>query len=112
MFEVSPSVATLLFKDLSERLSYNNELNATGYIGTIAGCKVYVSNNIYCEGSSIECHKCLMRSKRAIAFAEQLSEVEAYRPEKRFADAVKGLHLYGAKVVYPSELMVLSVNFG
>jgi hypothetical protein len=54
-------------------------------------------------------YKCLMRTTRAIAFAEQLSEIEAYRPEKRFADAVKGLHLYGAKVVYPEEMVTIDV---
>lgn len=51
-----------------------------------------------------------MRTKRAVAFAEQISEVEAYRPEKRFADAVKGLHLYGAKIVYPAEYRVLDLK--
>ena len=56
-------------------------------------------------------HKCLMRTKRAIAFAEQLSEIEAYRPEKRFADAVKGLHLFGAGIIYPEEMVVLDIGF-
>ena len=45
----------------------------------------------------------------AIAFAEQLSEVEAYRPELRFADAVKGLMLFGAKIVYPDEIAVIEL---
>ena len=110
VFEVSPAVATIIFKEMSEKLSYNNEINETGYVGSIAGCKIYVSNNVYFEDSSVACNKCFMRSKRSIAFAEQLSEVEAYRPEKRFADAVKGLHLYGAKVVYPNEFVCLDVQ--
>ena len=55
-------------------------------------------------------HKCLARTKRAIAFAQQLSEIDAYRPEKRFADAVKGLHLYGAKTVYPDEVVLLDLG--
>ena len=55
-------------------------------------------------------HKCIARTGRAIAFAEQLSEINAYRPEKRFADAVKGLHLYGAKVVYPNEMVTIAVT--
>ena len=46
----------------------------------------------------------------AIDEATQLSEIEAYRPELRFADAVKGLHLYGAKIVRPEELYVLQIN--
>ena len=59
------------------------------------------------KGEDTTTYKCMMRTKRAIAFAEQLSEIEAYRPEARFCDAVKGLHLYGASVVYPAELVVL-----
>jgi len=62
------------------------------------------------EGDTGYEHKCLARTKRAIAFAEQLSEIDAYRPELRFADAVKGLHLYGAKVVYPNEMVLLDLN--
>lgn len=48
--------------------------------------------------------------KRAIAFAEQLNSVEAYRPELRFADGVKGLHLYGAKIIYPDEIVLLNLT--
>ena len=53
----------------------------------------------------------VMRTKRAVAFAEQLSEIEAYRPEMRFSDAVKGLHLYGAKVIYPTELVTFVFSY-
>ena len=76
------------------------------------GFDVYVSNNIFRESNEGDqiYHKCLARTKRAIAFAEQINSVEAYRPEKRFADAVKGLHLYGAKIVYPKEIMLLDLG--
>lgn len=40
----------------------------------------------------------------AATYAEQIAKVEAYRPEKRFADALKGLHLYGAKVTRPGAI--------
>lgn len=43
-------------------------------------------------------------------YAEQISKVEAFRPEKRFADALKGLHVYGAKVTRPESLFVASVK--
>lgn len=46
----------------------------------------------------------------ATTYAEQISKVEAFRPEKRFADALKGLHLYGAKVLRPEALVVASVK--
>jgi len=110
VIEVSPEVAELILKAKVNLSSDNTEILETGCIGSIAGCKIFVSNNIAKTeiDSSIK-HQCLARTKRAIAFADQLSEIDAYRPELRFADAVKGLHLYGAKVVYPNEMVTLSV---
>ncbi len=109
VIEVSPAIAALIFKG---KLAYSGDtILESGCIGNLCGCKVFVSNNIATSsGSGVTYHKCLMRTKRAIAFAEQLSEVDAYRPEKRFADAVKGLHLYGAKVVYPNEMVLLDLG--
>lgn len=46
----------------------------------------------------------------ATSYAEQIAKVEAYRPEKRFGDALKGLHLYGAKILRPSALVVSSIK--
>jgi hypothetical protein len=46
----------------------------------------------------------------ATSYAEQISKVEAYRPEKRFGDALKGLHLYGGKVTRPTALVISSVK--
>ena len=88
----------------------NNNVLETGYLGSLFGCKIFVCNNIaVTKSSGNDVHHCILRTKRAIAFADQLSEVEAYRPEKRFADAVKGLHLYGAKVVYPNEMVCIDI---
>ena len=106
--EVSPAVAAEILKAKIDLGTNNYDALESGLLGKIAGCKVYVSNNIVIDEDDY--HKCFVRTKRAIAFAEQISEVEAYRPEKRFADAVKGLHLYGAKVVYPQEFMLLNIK--
>jgi N4-gp56 family major capsid protein len=38
-------------------------------------------------------------------FANQVTEMKAYEPELRFADAVKGLEVYGAKVLEPETLV-------
>lgn len=111
VLEVSPEVAALILKAKITLSTDNGEALEAGCLGSLGGCKIYVSSNIVkeVEGEKAR-HMCLARSKRAIAFAEQLSEIDAYRPEKRFADAVKGLHLYGAKVVYPTELVVLKMG--
>lgn len=113
VIEVSPEIAELILKAKLSAASDNTDVFEKGCVGSIGGCKIFVSNHIATVTDTAAkkiYHKCLMRSKRAIAFAEQLSEIEAYRPEKRFADAVKGLHLYGAKVVYPSEMVLVDLG--
>ena len=110
VIEVSPAVAAMILKAKVGLVSEAHDVLEAGAIGSVCGCRIYVSNNVQTkEEDGKICHKCLVRTTRAIAFAEQLSEIEAYRPELRFADAVKGLHLYGAKVVYPEELVLLDV---
>lgn len=110
-FEVSPDVAELIIRAKIAVSTDNSDALENGCIGRIAGCKVYVSNNIQQEEVGGVYHDlCLARTKRAIAFAEQISEIEAYRPEMRFADAVKGLHLYGANVIYPKELISIKIK--
>ena len=108
VFEVAPEVGALILKAKILTATDNNESLNGGCIGTVGGVRVYVSNNIRTSEEEDGMHYyCLARTRRAIAFAEQLSEVDAYRPELRFADAVKGLHLYGAKVFYPQELILM-----
>ena len=112
VIEVSPAIAGLILKAKLNLATDNTDVLENGCIGSIGGCKIFVSNNIYVsEGvNGGPAYKCMARTKRAIAYAEQLSEIDAYRPERRFADAVKGLHLYGAKLVYPNELIVLDLE--
>ena len=111
VIEVTPEIGGMILKAKVNLSTNNTDVMETGCIGAIGGCKIFVSNNVEKLDSTGGCsHKCLARTKRAIAFAEQLSEIDAYRPELRFADAVKGLHLYGAKVVYPKEMVLLDLK--
>ena len=79
-----------------------------GVSGTIAGFTVMTSNNVPNTAGTL--YKLLFGVSGAITFAEQIRKVEGYRPEKRFADAMKGLHLYGAKVIRPEMLGVVTIN--
>ena len=65
------------------------------------------ANNLYNDGTD---DYMMIRTKRAIAFAGAIDETEAYRPESFFADAVKGLNVYGAKIVRPKELYVIKAH--
>lgn len=107
VLEVSPTVAYVILKEKLAVTSSNDTLE-NGCIGSIAGCKIFVSNNVdVTVGDEGKFHNCIMRTKRAVSYAEQLSEIDAYRPEKRFADAVKGLLLFGARAVYPQEMVAI-----
>ena len=108
--EVTPEVASGILKEKIMLPCSSDGVSEHGYLGSIFGCKIYVTNNltrsVNTSNSEVDTiyHHCILRTRRAISFVDQISEIEAYRPEKRFADAVKGLHLYGAKVVYPKEM--------
>lgn len=80
-----------------------------GEIGTILNFTVMRSNNIPAGTAATPpavSNFVIAGHPMALTFAEQINSVEAYRPPDSFSDAVKGLHLYGAKVVRPEALVV------
>ncbi len=77
-----------------------------GQIGRIYGFDVLQSNNV--PNSTGDHYKVLAGVARATTFADSVNEVEAYRPDKFFADALRGLHCYGAKVIEPACLVCLT----
>lgn len=80
-----------------------------GMIGRAAGFDVLMSNNVP-KATATTVFRVIAGSPIATSYAEQILEVEAFRPERRFSDAVKALHVYGAKVVRPSNLAQLIAN--
>ena len=107
---VSPWVKTLLRKAYVQLDTDNSEMIKNGYVGRYNNLYIKVSNNTHKNtdnGSDI-----MIRTQRAVAFANPLTHVEPYRPEKRFADAVKGFVLYGTKIVRPKEMIVLNCKKG
>ena len=80
-----------------------------GMIGMVAGFTLYSSNDVP-NTTSTTGFRIIAGHRIATSFANQISEMEAYRMEKRFSDAMKGLNVYGAKVVRPSNLAVLIAN--
>lgn len=85
----------------------NSKMLDTGYVGKVLGFKIFESNNIVKNGAAYEC---IARTKAAVSFAEQITETEAYKPQKRFGDAVKSLQVWGGKVVRPKELVRLTLT--
>ena len=46
----------------------------------------------------------------AVASAEQINKVENYRDPDSFADIVRGMHLYGRKILRPEALLTVRYN--
>lgn len=81
---------------------------SNGWVGRALGFDIYMSNNTPEHGSSSPTtprHYLLAGTNRAMTFAQQILQMEAYRPESKFADAVKGLYVYGHKIVDPNALV-------
>lgn len=105
---VSPTVMSgiRLASDYTPASELGDEVKLSGTIGMLEGFNLYMSNNVQIATQ----HKCLFGSRAAITFAEQLVETEALRLENQFADAVRGLMVFGRKVVRPSALGVLDTT--
>ena len=52
----------------------------------------------------------VMVSKETRPLHSQLDKIVAFNPESSFSDAVKGLHLYGRKIVRPSSMAGVEIT--
>lgn len=111
---VPPEVyALLLLDDRFAKSGSDSGQNAllNGMVGRVAGFDVFMSNNCVsgADGGSGNTPYFVITAQVADAttYAEQIIKTEAYRMEKRFADAVKGLHVYGAKVTDGSQIAAM-----
>lgn len=108
---VPPWFHGLLLQDAKFVATGGSNAEATlrnGIVGEAAGFTILKSNNV--PNTTGTEYRIIAGHPMAWSFAEQINSVEAYRPEARFADAMKGLHVYGAKIVRPTCLAVLTAN--
>lgn len=78
---------------------------ANGEVGDAAGFRILKSNNVpQTTGAKF---KIIAGHAVATTYVDQILDLQTYKPEKRFGDAVKGLHVYGAKVLRPTSLAML-----
>ena len=105
--EVAPKVFTTYRQQLTELSTNNPEILKKGAVGKINNAFVCIEN---CLPESDTAHYNILRTEKAVAFAEQIDKVEKYRPEDAFTDAVKGLYVFGAKIVRPAEIYVMKTK--
>lgn len=73
-----------------------------GRIGMIDGCTIYVSNNLpNVVDSTFNCSNILGGHMNALTFASQLVKTETLRAESTFGDIMRGLQVYGYKMINP-----------
>lgn len=109
--EVAPKVFSIYRMSLTELSTNNPEILKKGAVGKINNAFVCIENCLPTgktgTGSTDNVYYNVLRTDKAIAFAEQIDKVEHYRPEDAFTDAVKGLYVFGAKIVRPKEIYVM-----
>ena len=86
----------------------------------IAGFRLYVSSNLPSVGTGPGTSGTANQNSNygaivaghgsAVATAEQLSKTETYRDPDSFADIVRGMHLYGRKILRPEAIVTAKYN--
>jgi hypothetical protein len=81
----------------------NNGLrNAT--VGKLLDFRVVTSNNLPESDSP----QAVFFHQRAAAYVSQITETEALRGQDKFSDRVRGLHVYGGKVIKSEGVLVFN----
>jgi hypothetical protein len=92
----------------AEKAADGGQALRNGQVGRAAGFDIMMSNNVpIITGDD---YAVTAGVNGAISFADQVSEMETLRLQTTFASAVRGLHLYGAKVVRPDAMAVLKAS--
>ena len=107
---VSPRFYKLFKQAYTSKDTDNSEMLKNGKVAMYGNVTVKLSNNVSKTGNGA-IDNIMLRTKRAIAFVNPLTHTEAYRPEKSFADAVKGFVLFDGKVVRPKEIININVKY-
>lgn len=103
---VPPWFYTILKQAYIDLDTDNSNMLENGRVGRYGNVIVRMSNNVYTDANN---HSLIqLKTKKAIAFAKPMIHTEAYRPELKFSDAVKGFVLYGTRIVRPKEMVVLN----
>ena len=113
-----------MLKDEDSRM-LNGDFGGSGLqnglvLNNIHGFRVYVSNALPAKGTGAGTSGVAAQDDNygvivagqddAVASAEQINKVENYRDPDSFADIVRGMHLYGRKILRPEALLTARYN--
>ena len=113
-----------MLKDEDSRL-LNSDFGGSGLqngliINNLHGFRIYVSNNLPKIGTgpgtsgtanqNTDFGVIVGGQDAAVASAQQITKTESYRDPDSFADIVRGMHLYGRKILRPEAIVTAKYN--
>jgi len=114
MWMIIPPWVRLKLELAGVKFQINNGINGTGGMAwtDALGFDIYVTNQVVTPGTvSVPVSKVMAGSYNSIAFASQIMETENIRLIDTFDNAVRGLHVYGGKVIQPNLLHTATLTY-
>ena len=109
--KLEPTYALTEDTDIVEGKTYYTRSGDTGsYVYTEVTTPVKGSLSTYYEITKYAKVLNFLRSKRAVAFAEQIEKVVNYEVQDGFETAQKGLYVYGGLLVRPKEIVCIKTS--
>jgi hypothetical protein len=102
--EFSPKFYQVIREGLTKDLTDNVTLAKTGSVGEYYNVLVCIENLLPVNNTT---KYNILRTGKAVAYAEAVEKTEAGRLESQFADFVRALLVCGCKVVKPKEMYVI-----
>jgi len=75
-----------------------------GRIGVIWPFTLYISNSLPTATDGVTCWDVPFGHKMALTYASQFVKTQRFQPEKAFGEGVKGLNVFGHKVMIPAAI--------
>lgn len=108
--EITPEWYTILRPEIITLDTNNSEIIKKGYVGKYGNALISIENMLGTWNDGTRDTKlAMLRTNKAIAFVGQIDKVEAYRPQDAFSDAIKGLYVFGSKIVRPEQIYLFPI---
>lgn len=106
---INPDVEAILLQspDFIHATQAGDRILREGSIGTIAGLDVLVSTNLPTVNNKVNI---MAGINDAITFVGNISKIESLRDDRFFGTNVRGLYVYGKKVLLPKALAGMTVD--
>ena len=110
VLNVSPRFYMLMKQNYVALDTDNSEMLKRGAVAMYGNVDIKLTNNIATKSSGAQ-DLIMLRTNKAIAFANPLTKLEAKRANNFMGDEIRGISLYDAKIIKPKEMYVLVAKY-